>query len=177
MCLYGDLVVLLATALSAVWHSMCYTRSACTGDSAATGVVTSSFFVIMAANGAAMYFFYSLRPSSFVASFVGHRPIFWGTCFSLSVLYLTTTVCKQRAANREGHQRGETSPAVHTRETRQCSALKWLCRETTPKGACEGLDRLSPEVGHLENVEAVSSQNHFVRHLMFTPVGEHPSGY
>lgn len=98
MCLYGDLVVLLATALSAVWHSMCYTRSACTGDSAATGVVTSSFFVIMAANGAAMYFFYSLRPSSFVASFVGHRPIFWGTCFSLSVLYLTTTVCKQRAA-------------------------------------------------------------------------------
>ena len=144
------------TAWSAVWRSMCCTRSACTGDTAVAGVVTSSFFV---------------------ASFVGHRPIFWGAYFSSSVLYLATTVCKQRAANREGHQRGETSPAVHTRETRQCSALKWLCRETTPKGACEGLDRLSPEVGHLENVEAVSSQNHFVRHLMFTPVGEHPSGY
>jgi hypothetical protein len=56
------------TALSAVWHSLCYTRSACTGDSAATGVVTSLFFVIMAANGATMYFLLSssfvLRPSS-----------------------------------------------------------------------------------------------------------------
>ena len=105
------------TAVSAVWRSMCYTRSACTGDSAATGLVTSLFFVIMAANGATMYFFalFVLRPSSFVASFVVHRPIFWGTYFSSSVLYLTTTVCKQRAANCEGHQRGETSPAVHTR--------------------------------------------------------------
>ena len=60
---------------------MCCTRSACTGDSAVAGVVTSSFFV---------------------ASFVGHRPIFWGNYFSSSVLYLTTTVCKQRAANCEG---------------------------------------------------------------------------
>ena len=60
---------------------MCCTRSACTGDTAVAGVVTSSFFV---------------------ASFVGHRPIFWGNYFSSSVLYLTTTVCKQRAANCEG---------------------------------------------------------------------------
>ena len=60
---------------------MCCTRSACTGDSAVAGVVTSSLFV---------------------ASFVGHRPIFWGNYFSSSVLYLTTTVCKQRAANCEG---------------------------------------------------------------------------
>ena len=30
--------------------------------------------------------------------------------------------------------------------TRQCNALKWLCRETTPKGACEGHDHY-PEVG------------------------------
>jgi len=50
------------TAVSAVWRSMCYTRSACTGDSAATGLVTSLFFVIMAANGATM----SLLSSSFV---------------------------------------------------------------------------------------------------------------
>ena len=65
------------------------------------------FFVIMAANGATMYFFtlFVLRPSSFVASFVVHRPIFWGAYLSSSVLYLTTTVCKQRAANCEGHQR------------------------------------------------------------------------
>ena len=56
------------TAVSAVWRSMCYTRSACTGDSAATGVVTSLFFVIMAANGVAMYFFtlLVLRPWSIV---------------------------------------------------------------------------------------------------------------
>ena len=93
MCLYGDLVVATGaaqsvlrrapkpTAVSAVWRSMCCTRSACTGDTAVAGVVTSSFFV---------------------ASFVGHRPIFWGNYFSSSVLYLTTTVCKQRAANCEG---------------------------------------------------------------------------
>ena len=56
------------TAVSAVWRSMCYTRSACTGDSAATGLVTSLFFVIMAANGVAMYFFtlFVLRPWSIV---------------------------------------------------------------------------------------------------------------
>lgn len=93
VCLYGDLVVATGvahsmlrrapkpTAVSAVWRSMCCTRSACTGDSAVAGVITSSFFV---------------------TSFVGHRPIFWGNYFSSSVLYLTTTVCKQRAANCEG---------------------------------------------------------------------------
>ena len=56
------------TAVSAVWRNMCYTRSACTGGSAATGVVTSLFFVIMAANGVTMYFFtpFVLRPWSIV---------------------------------------------------------------------------------------------------------------
>jgi len=109
---------------------MCCTRSACTGDSAVAGVVTSSFFV---------------------ASFVGHRPIFWGNYFSSSVLYLTTTVCKQRAANCEG----PNAEKHRLQFTLESSSLEWLCRETTPKGACEGHDHL-PRSGHLYQEEAVS---------------------
>ena len=98
------------TAVSAVWRSMCYTRSACTGDSAATGLVTSLFFVIMAANGATMYFFtlFVLRPSSFVASFVLHHPIFWGAYFSSSVTpqpqYASRELQIVRDTNAEKHR-------------------------------------------------------------------------
>ena len=60
--------------------------------------------------------------------------------------------------------------------TRQCNALKWFCRETTPKGACEGHDHY-PEVGTSIRKRLCHSQDHFVRRFMFTPVGEHPQGY
>jgi hypothetical protein len=164
------------TAVSAVWRSMCYTRSACTGDSAATGLVTSLFFVIMAANGATMYFFtlFVLRPSSFVASFVVHRPIFWGAYFSSSVTSQPQYASRELQIVRDPTRRN-IACSSHPR-TRQCNALKWLCRETTPKGACEGHDHY-PEVGTSIRKRLCHSQDHFVRRFMFTPVGEHPQGY
>ena len=159
VCLYGDLVVATGvaqsmlrrapkpTAVSAVWRSMCCTRSACTGDSAVAGVVTSSFFV---------------------ASFVGHRPIFWGNYFSSSVLYLTTTVCKQRAANCEG---------PNAEKHRLQFTLESGCVVKRPRRAPVKAHDHYPEVGTSIRKRLVISQDHYVRRFMSTPMGEHPQGY
>ena len=163
------------TAVSAVWRSMCYTRSACTGDSAATGLVTSLFFVIMAANGATMYFFslFVLRPSSHLSwSIVPYSgaPISFRRYCTSQPQYASRELQIVRDPTRRN-----IACSSHPR-TRQCNALKWLCRETTPKGACEGHDHY-PEVGTSIRKRLCHSQDHFVRRFMFTPVGEHPQGY
>ena len=80
-----------------------------------------------------------------------YQRVFWSNYFSSSVLYLTTTVCKQRAANCEG----PNAEKHRLQFTLESSSLGWLCRETTPKGACEGHDHL-PRSGHLYQEEAVS---------------------
>ena len=137
VCLYGDLVVATGVAqsmlrrapkpaaVSAVWRSMCCTRSACTGDSAVAGVVTSSLFV---------------------ASFVGHRPIFWGNYFSSSVLYLTTTVCKQRAANCEGPN-AEKRRLQFTLERQGSAVPSSGCVVKRPRRAPVKAMTIYPEVG------------------------------
>ena len=166
MCLYGDLVVATGAA-----HSSCGERR-----SQQLGLlcdVACAAPVVRALVTLPLQAWSLLRSSSHLS---------WAIVpYSGATIFLRRYCTSQpQFASRElqivrDPTRRNIACSSHPR-TRQCNALKWLCRETTPKGACEGHDHY-PEVGTSIRKRLCHSQDHFVRRFMFTPVSEHPQGY
>ena len=117
---------------------MCCTRSACTGDTAVAGVVTSSFFVVMAA--AARRYHIRLLSLSFVAAFASVSSGAPGSTLVLSPqsVYCCNgdpTLCCACSSQPRGK-------AVQYPRLRCGSYPNYV------RGPVKDLDRLSPEAGH-----------------------------
>ena len=157
------------TAVSAVWRSMCYTRSASSGDSAATGLVTSLFFVIMAANGATM----SLLSSSFVLRPSSHLSWSIVPYSGAPISFRRYCTSQPQYASRELQIVRDTNAEKH----RLQFTLESGCVVKRPRRAPVKAHDHYPEVGTSIRKRLVISQDHYVRRFMSTPMGEHPQGY
>ena len=119
-----------ATSCSAEWRSLCRTRGAYTGGAALTGAAVSSFFDLLLV----------FLSSSFVAAFMSHHSMFWGTCCSALIWGCTSqTQYVLCCLDCEGSMRGNCACSSHPRVVLSVGYVV----ERPRRGACEGLDRLS----------------------------------
>ena len=134
-----------ATNYSAEWRSLCRTGGAYTGGAAFTGAAVSSFFDLLLV----------FLSSSFVAAFMSHRSMFWGTCCSALIWGCTSqTQYVLCCLDCEGSMRGNCACSSHPRVV-----LSVGCVVERPRRAPVKAWTVYPRSGHLRRGRSHSQYN------------------